>query len=249
METMEKRKLKNIWDVNTWKKFNILQQPDWPDLNKYREIIRTLNKLPSLISSHEIIQLKERFKKVEKGDAFLLQGGDCAETFKEFSEKNVKNKLKILFQMSTIIAYGSSMDVLKVGRIAGQYAKPRSSKLETRDGITLPSYRGDSINSINYDLRSRTPNPDRLLKAYNQSLATLNLLKSLIRNEFKNLDYFSFWDNKIFNTSGIFNRFEKTIKRIDKSLKFLNALGRPIDLTAQKRFSEFYVSHESLILD
>jgi len=127
-------------------------------------------------------KLKKRLQRVAEGKAFLLQGGDCAETFKEFSEKNIKNKLKIFFQMSTIISHGSSMDIIKVGRIAGQYAKPRTSHLETRDGITLPSYRGDSINDINFNLKSRAPNPKRLLKAYNQSMATLNILQPLIKS-------------------------------------------------------------------
>ena len=123
--------------------------------------------------------------------------------------------------MSTIIGYGSSIDVLKIGRIAGQYAKPRTSNLEKRNGITLPSYRGDLINDIAFNLEARIPNPNRLLKAYNQSLATLNLLKGFIKNEFNDLEYCSFWDSEMINQSGIYNRFDTTIQRIDKSLKFL----------------------------
>jgi 3-deoxy-7-phosphoheptulonate synthase len=151
--------------------------------------------------------------------------------------------------MSTIISYGASIDIIKIGRMAGQYAKPRTLNLEERKGISLPSYRGDSINDIEFTLNARTPNPLNLIKAYNQSLATLNLLKSLINNEFKNLDYFSLWDKKIFNNPGIYNRFENTIETISKSLKFLNILGEDINLFKQKRFNEFYISHEGLILD
>ena len=244
---MEKTKLKNNWHINSWHEFQILQQPKWPNIDKYNKIIKKLCNYPSLILADEINILKKRLKKVGDGKAFLLQGGDCAETFKEFSESNIKNKLKILFQMATIISYGSSMDIVKVGRIAGQYAKPRTSNLEDRNGVTLPSYRGDSINDIKFDLKSRTPNPNRLLKAYNQSISTLNLLKPVIRNEFKNLNYF--WNANIFNNSKIYNRFSKTINNIDQSLKFLNIIGKDINLFSEERFNEFYVSHECLILD
>ena len=246
---MEKRKLNQYWKPYSWQSFDILQQPKWPNTRQYNGILEKIKNFPSLILSHEIITLKNRLKKVGCGRAFLLQGGDCAETFKEFSEINIKNKLKILFQMSTIIGYGSSIDVLKIGRIAGQYAKPRTSNLEKRNGITLPSYRGDLINDIDFNLKARVPNPNRLLKAYNQSLATLNLLKGFIKNEFHDLEYCSFWDSAMINQSGIYNRFDTTIQRIDKSLKFLNALGQKIELFEEKRFNEFYVSHESLILD
>jgi len=246
---MEERKLKNNINIDSWKNFQILQQPEWPSQQEYTNIIKKLSESPSLILYHEIIDLKKRLKKIESGEAFLLQGGDCAETFKDFSENNIKKKLEILFQMSTIISYGASIDIIKIGRMAGQYAKPRTLKLEERKGISLPSYRGDSINEIEFTENARTPNPLNLIKAYNQSLATLNLLKSLINNEFKNLDYFSLWDKKIFNNPGIYNRFENTIKTISKSLKFLNVLGKDINLFKQKRFNEFYISHESLILD
>ena len=127
---MEDRKLKNNINIKTWKNFKISQQPKWPSQKEYNDVIKKLSVSPSLILYHEIIDLKERLKKVERGNAFLLQGGDCAETFKEFSENNIKKKLEILFQISTIISYGASMDVIKIGRIAGQYAKPRSLNME-----------------------------------------------------------------------------------------------------------------------
>ena len=244
---MENTKLKNKWNINSWEKFQILQQPNWPNIQKYNQVIDKLINYPSLILPDEINILKKRLKKVASGKAFLLQGGDCAETFKEFSENNIKNKLKILFQMATIISYGSSIDTIKIGRIAGQYAKPRTSNVETRGGITFPSYRGDSINDLVFNLKSRTPDPNRLLKAYNQSIATLNLLKPIIKNEFKNLKYF--WNSNIFNNSKIYTRFEKTINNIDQSLKFLNIMGQNVNLFSEERFNEFYVSHECLILD
>ena len=244
---MEKTKLNPSWNINSWKDFEIAQQPIWPNTVAYNEIIKKISTYPSLIVIDEIRQLKKRLQKVADGKAFLLQGGDCAETFKEFSEENIKNKLKIFFQMSTIISHGSSMDIIKIGRIAGQYAKPRTSHLETRGGKTLPSYMGDSINDIKFNLNSRTPNPKRLLKAYNQSIATLNLLQPLIKSEFKNLNHF--WNANSFNKTMIYKRFSKTIDRINQSLKFFNVLNKDINLFSEKRFNEFYVSHECLILD
>ena len=200
---MEKRKFNINWDLNSWKNFKILQQPKWPDSKQYTNVLTQIKSLPPLILSHEINELKYRLKKVQNGKAFLLQGGDCAETFKEFSAINVKNKLKILFQMSTIIGYGSSLDVIKIGRIAGQYAKPRTSSLETKNGVTLPVYRGDSIKDIEFNFESRIPDATRLLKAYNQSVATLNLIQALIKNEFNDLEYFSLLKSSVFNESGI----------------------------------------------
>tara|TARA_B100002051_G_scaffold276561_1_gene325698 strand:+ start:25292 stop:26659 length:1368 start_codon:yes stop_codon:yes gene_type:complete len=249
MGKMEKRKSIELNNLFSWKNFDILQQPNWPDNNDYNKIISQLSNQPSLILYHEITALKKRLSKIEKGKAFLIQGGDCAETFKEFSEYNIERKLEILFQMSTIISYGASLDVIKIGRIAGQYAKPRTFEFEERDGIKLPSYRGDSVNSIEFTKEARIPKPSNMLKAYNQSLGTLNLIKSLIKNEFNNLDYFSIWNKKIFSNPNISSRFEKTIETISKSLKFLNVLGEKVDLFKQKRFNEFYISHEGLLLD
>ena len=244
---MEKRKLKEIWDLNSWKNFEILQQPDWPHISKYNQIIQKLHTYPSLIFQNQITQLKQRLIQVENNKAFLIQGGECAESFKEFSEISIKNKLKILFQMATIISYGASIETVKIGRIAGQYAKPRTLQLETRDGITLPAYRGDSINDIAFDLKSRTPNPKRLLEAYNKSTATLNLIQPIIKNEFKNLKHF--WNIEMLDHSKIYNRFEKTIQNINKSLKFFNAISNDINLFNEEKFNEFYISHECLLLD
>tara|TARA_B100000700_G_scaffold62639_1_gene68980 strand:+ start:252 stop:1604 length:1353 start_codon:yes stop_codon:yes gene_type:complete len=244
---MEKTKLNKNWTTRSWKNFEILQQPKWPNIKNYNDIIKKLQQSPSLILQDEISTLKKRLIKVAEGKSFLIQGGDCAETFREFSENNIKNRLKILFQMATIISYGSEIDVVKIGRIAGQYAKPRTANLETRDNITLPSYRGDSINDIKFNLNARTPNPERLLRAYHKSVATLNLIKPVIKNEFQNLKYF--WDSHIFDNAKIYNRFEKTINNINKSLKFLNTIGTTMNLFEQERFNEFYASHECLLLD
>ena len=249
MEKMEKRKSIELDNLYSWKNYDILQQPNWPDSHDYNNIIGQLSNQPSLILYHEITALKNRLSKIEKGKAFLIQGGDCAETFKEFSEYNIERKLEILFQMSTIISYGASFDVIKIGRIAGQYAKPRTFEFEERGGVKLPSYRGDSVNSIEFTKEARIPKPSNMLKAYNQSLGTLNLIKSLIKNEFNNLDYFSIWNKKIFSNPNISSRFEETIETISKSLKFLNVLGEKVDLFKQKRFNEFYISHEGLLLD
>ena len=165
MGTMEKRKLNTNWNKNSWKNYKLLQQPIWPDESHYESIINILNEYPSLIFPDQINQLKYRLAQVHDGKAFLIQGGECAESFNEFSEESIKNKLKILFQMATIISYGASIDTVKIGRFAGQYAKPRTSITETRDGITLPTFRGDAVNKVEFNLKARTPKPDRLLEA------------------------------------------------------------------------------------
>jgi len=244
---MEKRKLKENWNLNSWKNFEILQQPNWPHISQYNQIIQKLCSYPSLIFQNQITQLKQRLIQVENNKAFLIQGGECAESFKEFSENSIKNKLKILFQMATIISYGASIETVKIGRIAGQYAKPRTLQLETRSGITLPAYRGDSINDMAFNLKPRTPNPKRLLEAYNKSTATLNLIQPIIKNEFKNLKHF--WNIEMLNHSKVYNRFEKIIQNINKSLKFFNAISNDVNLFNEEKFNEFYISHECLLLD
>ena len=198
---MEKRKLNKLWNLKSWEKYQLLQQPSWPNLSEYQSIITELYQYPSLIFPDQINQLKYRLTQVQDNKAFLIQGGECAESFKEFSEDAIKNKLKILFQMATIISYGASIDTVKIGRFAGQYAKPRTSLTEERDGVTLPVYRGDSINGIEFNLQSRTPNPSRLIEAYNKSNATLNLIQPIIKNKFKNLKYF--WNIEMLNHSKI----------------------------------------------
>ena len=185
---MEKREIKQ--NITSWKDFEVLQQPSWPDQSDYKAVIKKLYSYPPIILFDRVNKLKTRLEQVADNKAFLIQGGDCAESFKEFSEDNIKNKLKILFQMSTIISYGASIDTVKIGRIAGQYAKPRTSNFETRNDITLPTYRGDSVNDISFELRSRTPNPKRLLEAYNKSTSTVNLIQPIIKNEFKELKQF-----------------------------------------------------------
>ncbi len=244
---METRKLKKSWDLNSWQNFKILQQPNWPDRDQYYKIIAELQNYPSLIFPNQIIKLRKRLIQVAENKAFIIQGGECAESFKEFSEESIKNKLKILFQMATIISYGASIDTLKIGRIAGQYAKPRTSKIEVRNGVALPAYRGDSINDITFDLKARTPNPTRLLEAYNKSIATFNLIQPIIKNEFKLLKYF--WNIDMLHDSKIYNRFEETINNINKSLKFLHTINSSINLFNEQKFNEFYISHECLLLD
>ncbi len=242
---MEKRKIKN--SIDSWKAYEALQQPVWPDKSGYNKVIEKLYSYPPIILSDRIDKLKTRLKQVENNKAFLIQGGDCAESFKEFSQHNIKNKLKILFQMATIISYGASIDTVKIGRIAGQYAKPRSSDFEIRNNIKLPIYRGDSVNDITFDLNSRTPNPKRLLEAYNKSTSTLNLIQPIIKNEFKELKHF--WNIEMLNHSKIYTRFEQIIQNINKSLKFFNAISNKGNLFNEEKFNEFFISHECLLLD
>ena len=173
-------RLHNNWTASSWKNFPINQSPKWPT-NKLDSIINIISSYPPLVPMHEIEQLKEQFKKVSNNSAFILIAGDCAETFEDFNHKSIQKKLEIIFHMSLILGYGIQKPIIKIARIAGQFAKPRSSKYEVNENVSLPSYMGDAVNSKNFNLKDRTPDPDRLIKSYNQSAATLNLLRSLTK--------------------------------------------------------------------
>ena len=162
-----------------WKDKPIQQQPQWDDLEQFELIINQLHQYPNLVSVNEIIELKNNLSDAAQGNGFIIQGGDCAETFIDFNTSSIKNKIKVLLQMSAIIQYITKINVTKIGRIAGQFFKPRTNDFELRNKIKLPSYRGDAINSINFNEEDRKPNPKRLLQAYHQSAATMNLIRNL----------------------------------------------------------------------
>ena len=163
------------------------QQPEWPDEKIFKEVIQKIASYPQLVFPNEIENLKTELSNVSQGKSFIIQGGDCAETFKNFSNTMIQNKLKILLQISAIIQYTTELKTINIGRIAGQYIKPRSDNHEKRNNITLPSYKGDGVNSIEFQKSKRVPNPKRLIKAYHQSAATMNLIRSLIMNGFTDI--------------------------------------------------------------
>ncbi len=221
------------------------QQPTWPDANHLNLVRAELAKLPPLVFAGEVDILRDRLAQAASGKAFLLQGGDCAETFADATADRIRNRVKTLLQMAVVLTYGASLPVIKMGRMAGQFAKPRSSNDETREGVTLPAYRGDAVNGYDFSLESRTANPDRLLKAYNTSASTLNLIRAFTQGGFADLRSVHEW-NRGFTTNPANVRYESLAKEIDRAIKFMAACGADFDAL---KTTEFYVSHEALLFD
>ncbi len=238
----------NNWTPESWQSLIAEQQPDWNNTETYNRVIQEIAKYPPLVFAGEVRALKQHLAKAAQGNGFLIQGGDCAETFGEFRANTIREKLKILLQMSVILTYGASCNVIKVGRIAGQFAKPRSANTETRDGIELPSYRGDAVNDIEFSEKKRIPNPKRLLKAYNQSAATLNLLRAFTTGGFADLNKIHTWNQEFIVQSPQGKRYEETAKNIDDALTFMRAVGINPETQNTLKLTEFFTSHEALLL-
>ncbi len=221
------------------------QQPTWPDQADLSRVRAELAKLPPLVFAGEVDILRDRLASAAKGEAFLLQGGDCAETFSDATADRIRNRVKTLLQMAVVLTYGASLPVIKMGRMAGQFAKPRSSNDETREDVTLPAYRGDAVNGYDFTLESRTANPERLLKAYNTSASTLNLIRAFTQGGFADLRSVHEW-NRGFTDNPANARYESLAKEIDRAIKFMAACGADFDAL---RTTEFYVSHEALLFD
>jgi 3-deoxy-7-phosphoheptulonate synthase len=221
------------------------QQPIWPDQADLSRVRAELAKLPPLVFAGEVDILRDRLASAAKGEAFLLQGGDCAETFADATADRIRNRVKTLLQMAVVLTYGASLPVIKMGRMAGQFAKPRSSNDETREDVTLPAYRGDAVNGYDFTLESRTANPERLLKAYNTSASTLNLIRAFTQGGFADLRSVHEW-NRGFTDNPANARYESLAKEIDRAIKFMAACGADFDAL---RTTEFYVSHEALLFD
>ena len=221
------------------------QQPTWPDQADLVRVRAELAKLPPLVFAGEVDILRDRLASAAQGKAFLLQGGDCAETFFDATADRIRNRVKTLLQMAVVLTYGASLPVIKMGRMAGQFAKPRSSNDETREDVTLPAYRGDAVNGYDFTLQSRTANPERLLKAYNTSASTLNLIRAFTQGGFADLRSVHEW-NRGFTDNPANARYESLAKEIDRAIKFMAACGADFDAL---RTTEFYVSHEALLFD
>ena len=222
------------------------QQPLWPDPLARDAIVQRLRRQPPLVFAGECDALRARLAAVARGEAFLLQGGDCAETFETMSADNVRNKLQVLLSMAVVLTYGASVPVVKVGRIAGQYAKPRSSDTETREGITLPAYRGDAVNGIAFTPEDRTPDPTRLLEVYHASAATLNLTRAFVTGGYADLRQVHSWNTDFVRTSPVGERYERLGAEIDRALAFMAACGVDMD---GFHSVDFYSSHEALLLE
>jgi len=236
------------WTPSSWAGRPAGQQPEWPDNGALGAALHTLRSLPPLVFAGETRQLKESLAQVASGRAFLLQGGDCAETFAAFSGDGIRDKLKVLLQMAVVLTYGAQLPVVKVGRIAGQFAKPRSSTSETVDGVTLPAYRGDAVNGLDFSPEARTPDPDRLVRVYHQSAATLNLLRAFTRGGFADLEKVHIWNQEFVASSPQGQRYATLADEITRALAFLAACG--VDVAKDPTFHtvDFWTSHEALLL-
>ncbi len=237
------------WTPNSWRKHPIVQVPDYTDQNKLEAVEKNMAGLPPLVFAGEAIALRERLGDVAMGNAFLLQGGDCAESFDDFSANRIRDTFRLFLQMAVVLTFGASMPVIKVGRIAGQFAKPRSAPTEVIDGVELPSYRGDMVNGNAFTEADRVPDPDRLLKGYHQSSATLNLLRAFATGGLADLEKVHGWTLDFISGSEQASRYEKIASRIDDCLNFMRACGISSDTSRPLRETEFFTSHEALLLN
>jgi 3-deoxy-7-phosphoheptulonate synthase len=233
-------------DLDAWRALPAAQQPDWPDADQLRSVAAELAQQPPLVFAGECDQLKTRLAEVARGDAFVLQGGDCAETLAESSADAVRGKLETLLQMALVLTYAASIPVVKIGRIAGQFAKPRSKPTETRDGVELPSYRGEAVNGLEFTPDARRPDPSRLLRAYHSAAGTLNLLRAFAHGGYADLHQAHAWNQDFVAQSPAGQRYERLAGEIDRALAFMNACG--ID-PEELHGVELYASHEALLLE
>ena len=231
--------------LDAWRALEIKQQPNWPDAEAVAAASAQLASLPPLVFAGEVDMLRERLANVAAGKAFLLQGGDCAETFAAATADRIRNRVKTILQMAVVLTYGASMPVVKMGRMAGQFAKPRSSDTETRDGVTLPAYRGDIVNGYDFTLESRQANPDRLVQAYHTSASTLNLIRAFTQGGFADLRQVHSW-NQGFAANPANAQYESLAREIDRAVKFMEAAGADFD---ELKHVEFYTGHEGLLMD
>ncbi len=235
------------WNKSSWQKYPALQQPNWPDEEKYNQVLQTIAKLPPLVFAGEIRDLKAQLAQAVRGEAFLLQGGDCSEEFSRCTAPNIRETLKVLLQMAVILTYAGGKPVVKVGRIAGQYAKPRSSDTEIVNGQEIPSYRGDMANSVEPVAEARIPDPNRMLQGYNMAAATLNLLRAFTRGGFGSLHRVQAWNQEFVRQSPMGRSYERLAKQINQALRFMDTIGIPTD-TPQLKQVQFFTSHEALFL-
>jgi 3-deoxy-7-phosphoheptulonate synthase len=236
------------WTPDSWRAKPVQQMPDYPDLKHLGEVEAQLASFPPLVFAGEARNLKKELARVCAGDAFLLQGGDCAESFAEHGANNIRDFFRVLLQMAVVMTYAGAVPVVKVGRIAGQFAKPRSSPFEKRNGVELPSYRGDIVNDIGFTTEARMPDPHRQLMAYRQSAATLNLLRAFATGGYANLGSVHQWMLGFLKDSQQSRRYKELADRISDALNFMRACGLNLESHPELRSTEIFTSHEALLL-
>ena len=238
----------NNWSKDSWRNKPVVQVPEYDDQKALEKVEKRLSSYPPLVFAGEARRLKEHLAKVCRGEAFLLQGGDCAESFAEHNPDNIRDTFRVILQMAIVLTFGAGCPVIKVGRIAGQFAKPRSAPLEKQGEIALPSYRGDIINNIEFVEDLRIPDPERQIMAYRQSASTLNLLRAFAQGGYANLDHVHKWNMGFVKESKQGEQYEQVANRISEALDFMDAVGINSNTTPELRSVDFYTSHESLLL-
>ncbi len=234
------------WAPDSWQQRTAAQQPSYPDAAHLRSALRQLSRLPPLVTSWEIESLRRQLAEAARGERFLLQGGDCSESFEDCESAVITAKLKILLQMSLVLVQGGKRRVIRVGRFAGQYAKPRSSDLETREGVSLPAYRGDMINRMGFTVEDRMPNPDLLLRGYERAALTINFIRALIDGGFADLHHPEYWDLGFVQKSPLASEYMRRVESIGESLRFMETLtGTSLGDSSRV---DFFTSHEGLHL-
>jgi 3-deoxy-7-phosphoheptulonate synthase len=237
------------WTPDSWRPKPIVQVPEYPDPAALEKAVERLRRFPPLVFAGEARRLKAQLGEVCERGAFLLQGGDCAESFAEFHADNIRDTFKVLLQMTVVLMYGAGCPVVKVGRLAGQFAKPRSEPVEVREGLELPAYRGDMINAMDFTAEARTPDPERMIQAYNQSASTLNLLRAFAQGGFADLHRVNRWTQGFVAASPQGRRYQDLAERITDALAFMEACGLTSEEVPQIREADFFTSHEALLLE
>ncbi|TMO55734.1 class II 3-deoxy-7-phosphoheptulonate synthase [Pseudoalteromonas phenolica] len=236
------------WNPNSWRELPIVQQPEYPDQAQLKQVEKQLNSAPPLVFAEETRSLFKNLADVCEGKAFLLQGGDCAESFSDFSAANIRDTFKTILQMAVVLTYGGKCPVVKIARMAGQYAKPRSSDYETIDGKSLPSYRGDIVNSFEFTEAARIPDPNRLMTAYHHSAATLNLLRAFAQGGLADLHQVNRWNMSFVAANPLKDKFQQLADRIQDALQFMEVCGIDSSVAPSLKETSLYTSHEALLL-
>ena len=240
--------MKHEWTPDSWKKKKALHQPNYIDKKKFNIAIKKMKKLPPLVFAGEVRSLKNELAKCVDGKGFLLQAGDCAESFAEFHPNYIRDTFRVIMQMAVVLSFASGVPVTKVGRLAGQFAKPRSSPIEEKDGVKLPSYLGDMINGIEFNENSRVPDPNRMLQAYNQAASTQNLLRAFAYGGYADLSTIQNWNLDFVKKSKQGSNFKIVADRISECLRFIDACGINNENVRQLSETSFFISHEALLL-
>ena len=237
-----------MWKLDSWKQYEALHLPTYKDDAHLNEVLNSLKGFPPLVFAGEVRSLRKSLAKVAEGEGFLLQGGDCAESFSEFNADNIRDTFRVILQMAVILTSGTNLPVVKVGRMAGQFAKPRSSTTEIKNNVELESYKGDIINGIEFDQVKREPDPERMLKAYSQAASTLNLLRAFADGGYANLRFVNSWNMGFLKSGEEYKRYRDLAGKIQESLNFMEALGVNSINTPQLRKTDYYTCHEALLL-